>query len=294
MAPPTTTCTREHPETNFIFRSASLNLFRKKSPPRTPPPTKPYEIFPGIWNTDATAKVFGYLDSNKSPLSKLTDESPVQRQKSDRQTNLQSPALARKLLERYREVHTDDGTDDFSGRTHRQHVEAWDRRRQERRDEAKREREASQRSAMRARMRTVSRDDELVQRGANPRTGVVSPEFLTDKSRESVGEGQTVVGHRKAPGRRKREGSGKWKQNDLGWSLIESPSFDPGAEVLRKEPGPAVLADKLKDQFVAVMPGVDNPAPAETTPAQIQQYQERFRVRFMSGRADPAEVGLRQ
>lgn len=285
---------REHPETNFSFCSASLDLFRKKIPPRPPPLTKPYEVFPGIWSTDATAKVFGYLDSNKPPLSKSTDESLVQRQKSDRQTNLQSPALAKKLLERYREVHADDGTDDCSERTHRQHVEAWDRQRQEKRDEAKRERETSQRSAMRARMRTVSRDDELVQRGANPRTGVVSPESVTDKSRESVGDGQTVVRHRKAPGRRKREGSSKWTQNDLGWSLIESPSFEPSAEVLRKEPGRAVLADKVKDQFVVVMPGVDNPAPAEMTPTQIQQYQERFRDRFTSGRTDPAEVGLRQ
>lgn len=252
---------------------------------------KPYEVFTGIWKTDATAKVFGYLDSRKPPLSKSTEQIPMQRQNNNHRTHLQSPALARRLLDRYREVHNDDGTDDFSRRAHRQHVEAWDRRRQERRDEAKREREASRRSAMRARMRTVSRDDELVQRGANPRTGVVSPELVTNASGESVGDDQIAVRQRKESGR-KKEGSGKWKQNDLGWSLEESPSFSPSAE--SKEPGRAVLVDKLQDQFVVVMPGVDNPAPAEMTPTQIQNYQERFRDIYSYGRADPAEVGLRQ
>lgn len=280
-------------ETNISFCSiASLSPFRKNLPPRSPQSTKPYEVFPGIWNTDATAKVFGYLDSTKPPLSKSTEQIPMQRQNSNHRTYLQSPALARRLLDRYREVHNDDGTDDFSRRAHRQHVEAWDRRRQERRDEAKREREASRRSAMRARMRTVSRDDELIQRGANPRTGVVSPELVTDASRESVEDDQIAVRHRKESGRKKREGSSKWKQNDLGWSLVESPSFSPSAE--SKEPGRAVLADKLQDQFVVVMPGVDNPAPAEMTPTQIQDYQERFRDIYSYGRADPTEVGLRQ
>lgn len=283
----------EHPEPNLLFRSiASLSLFRKENPPRAPPYTKPYQVFPGIWNTDATAKVFGYLDSNKPPLSQSMNESPIQRQKSNRRTHLRSLALAGKLRDRYREVHTDDGTDDFSRRTHRQHVEAWDHRRQGRRDEAKKEREASQRSAMRARMRTVSRDDELVQRGANPRTGVVSPELVTDNSEESVGDSQIAVGHWKEPGRRKREGSGKWKQNDLGWSLIESPSFGPSAEDLIKEPGRVVLADKLHDPFVAVIPGVNNPAPM--APTQIQHFQERFRDIYTSGRAKSAGEGPRQ
>lgn len=294
MAPLTTLSTREHPETNLSLRSiASLNPFRKSLPPRPPPPTKHYEVFPGIWNTDATAKVFGYLDFDEPRLSKLTDESPIQRRKSNRRKHLQSPALARKLLNRYREVHTDDGTDDFSRRTHRQHVEAWESRRQERRDEAKREREASQRSAMRVRVRTLSRDDELVQRGANPRTGVVSPELLIDNNGESVGDGQIAVGYRKEPVRGKREGSGTWKQNDLGWSLIESPLSGPSAEDLGKE-SRVVLADKLLDQFVEEMPGVANPAPAETTPRQIHQYQERFRDIFISSRANPTEVVPRQ
>lgn len=132
----------EHPEPNLLFRSiVLLSLFRKENPPRPPPYTKLYQVFPGIWNTDATAKVFGYLDSNMPPLSQPMDESPIQRQKSNRRTHLRSLALARKLRDRYREVHTDDGTDDFSRRTPHQHVEAWDRRRQGRRDEAKKERE---------------------------------------------------------------------------------------------------------------------------------------------------------
>lgn len=294
MAPLTTTTTTEHPDTNLSVRSIlSLNPFRKKLSSRPPLSTKPYEVFPGIWNTDATAKVFGYLDSNKPPLPNSTDERPIQRQWSNRRTHLQSTTLARKLLDRNREVHTDNGTDEFSGRMHRQCVQSWDRRSQKRHDEANREREASQRPAMRSRMRMVSRDDELMQRGANPRTGVVSPELVADNIGGSVRDGQIAAEHRKELKGGKKDMGGKWKQNDLGWSLIESPSFGPSAEDLRKEPGHALLVDKLQDQVVVMMPGVDNSVPAEMTSTQIQQYQERFRDVYISGRVNPAEVGPR-
>ncbi|MCJ1422662.1 hypothetical protein MMC29_000542 [Sticta canariensis] len=284
----------EIPDTNLSVRSiASLNPFRKKLSSRRPLSTKPYEVFPGIWNTDATPKVFGCLDSNKPPLPNSTDERPIQRQRSNRRTHLQSTTWARKLLHRFREVYTDHGTDDFSGRTHRQCVEGWDRLSQKRHDEANQEREASQRTAMRSRMKMVSRDDELMQRGANPRTGVVSPELVADNMEESVRDGQIAAEHRKELKEGKKDMGGKWKQNDLGWSLIESPSFGPSADDLRKEPGHALLVDKLQDQFVVMMPGVDNSVPAEITSTQIQQYEERFRDVYKSGRVNHAEAGPR-
>lgn len=117
---------------------------------------------------------------------------------------------------------------------------------------------------------------------------------MTDNSEESVGDSQIPVGHRKESGRRKREGSDKWKQNDLGWSLIDSPSFGPSAEDLIKEPGRVVLADKLHDPFVAVIPAVNNPAPAEMAPKQIQHFQERLRDLYTSSRAKPVREDPRQ
>lgn len=294
MAPRTTISATEHPDSNLSVQSIiSLNPFRKKHPARPPLSTKPYEVFPGIWNTDATAKVFGYLDSNKPPLPNSTDERLIQRQRSNRRTHLQSTNLARKLLDRFREVHTDNGADEFSGRTHCQCVEGWDRRSQKRHDEANRGRETSQCTAMRSRMRMVSRDDELMQRGANPRTGFVSPELVADNIGGGARNGQIAAEHPKELKGGKNDMGGQWKQNDLGWSLIESPSFSPSAEDFGKEPGRALLVDKLQDQCMEVMPGVDKSVPVETTSAQIQQYQKKFPDVYTSGRVNPAEVGPR-
>ena len=134
-------------------------------------------------------------------------------------------------------------------------------------------------------MRAVSRDDELVQRGVNPPTGVVSPNLVTDSNGKSVGDGRIALGHPKEPDGGEREGSCKLKQSDIGWSLIRSPLFGPSAE--SRKSGRAVLADNLRDQFVAVMSGVDNPAPAGMTSKQIQKYQDRFRDIYINGRANP-------
>ncbi|MCJ1464807.1 hypothetical protein MMC07_003421 [Pseudocyphellaria aurata] len=267
MIPQTSVLTKDQPETNHLFRSAaSLNPFHKKSPPpRSPPPsTEPYEVFPGTWSTDATAKVFGYVEPDQPSPPETTDESHVKPPKSKRRINLRSSALVKKLIYRYREVHIDDGTDDFSGRTHRLHVEARDRRRQQRRDETEKERETSQESTLRAR-----RDDDFIQRGANLRTGRVSPGLVTDDGEEGVEYGQ-IDGkpHKQAE---------KWKQNKLGWSFAESPTTDSSTEDLRNELDRAALAEHLQDRFVVDMPGVDNADPVQLTMLEIQQYQKMFR-----------------
>lgn len=72
-------------------------------------------------------------------------------------------------------------------------------------------------------MRTVSRDDELIQRGANPRTGVVSPWIpydadsggLTDYvSLKTVTHPRSPTGH--------RSGSGRWKQDGSSWTFVDN------------------------------------------------------------------------
>lgn len=289
MDPRTSISTGERPKTNHLFRSAaSLNPFHKTPPPPPAllPPTEPYEVFPGIWSTDATAKVFGYVERDKPPPPEITDESHLKPPKSKRRINLRSPALVRKLIYRYREVHIDDGTDDFSGHTHRLHVEARDRRRQQRRDEAKREREASEESSLRARG-----DDEFIQRGANPRTGRVSPGSVTDDS--GVTYGQIDVEHQKEAEEENEEGGLKWKQNKLGWSFAESPTTGSSAEDLRNGLDRAALAKQLQDRFVVDMPGVDNGDPVQLTMREIQQYQEMFRDMRIFGKAKLSGVGPR-
>ena len=53
------------------------------------------------------------------------------------------------------------------------------------RDVAEAEREASEQSGRRARMKTIGRDDELITRGVNPRTGLISP-WVKAKMAKSV------------------------------------------------------------------------------------------------------------
>ena len=277
------------PEPSSRFTVSIINSFRKKHAPRPPPPLEPYQICPGTWNTDATAKVFGYLDSNEALPRETRKERRPRGQHSPPRTPQRTPVFVTRLLHRYREAHHDDGTDDFSCHAHRRHIEAQDRRRQANRDKAKREREESRRRGRGYRMRTVSREDELMQRGANPRTGIVSPYVESDDSRESIRCDYLAVGSVQSPPQTKRERSGRWKQDHLGWSLVESPLLGPSSGGTL---GHTASAQALQDKFVVDMPGVDNPEPAEMTAAQIERYQEGFERICRSDRESAAMASL--
>lgn len=265
-----------------------IKSFRKQPTPqpatlRPAAPAEPYQVFPGIWNTDATAKVFGYLDDDKTLPRKPRKERRPQCQHSPRPAPKGTPVFMTRLIHRYREAHHDDGTDDFSTQTHRRHVEARDRHRQASRDEAKQEREENQRRERRCRMITLSRDDELMHRGANPRTGIVSPCAVSDGSGETIKGNHIVAENEPTLRQTERTRSGKWKQDNLGWSLVESPMFSHNARGIGGKPGHAVSAQALQDKFVVDMPGVDNPQPAEMTSAQIEKFQEGFESMYRPG-----------
>lgn len=271
--------TRKQRERSASFPSiASINPFRRKHAPQPPALIEPYEVAPGILSTDATAQVFGYLDADEKQTSKARSQSAG----SDKRNRSQTPTLKRKpipakgLLNRLKEAHRDDGTDDFTTSAHRRHVEAWDRSRQEKRDEARREREESQRRGRRGRMRTVSRDDELVERGANPRTGLVSPCITSEDSGGNI-ENDYIAVRRvpvPRPSARRAGSSGRWKQDSQGWSLVDGPLLSPIAQSTSDKPSREVSVKMLQDKLLAEMPGVDNPEPDNLTPEQIRRYQE--------------------
>ena len=276
MLPPKTATRRQSQRSSSFPHLASFNPFRRKPPEPSKPriSSERFEVAPGIFNTDATAQVFGYLDGtdpNKS--SRSTINTDPDKPKSQRPEQSKSPI--KKLIERYKETHVDDGTDDFSTRTHRRHVEAFDRARQEKRDDAKRQREENEKRGRRGRrMRTVSKDDELLERGANPRTGLVSPFVLSDGSGDSANGGYIVEGHRLAA-RDRRGGSGKWKQHTEGWSLIESPLLSTIANSVNNQASRAVSVKHLEDKFVVETSRVDNSKPMHMTDDQIRTYHER-------------------
>ena len=72
-------------------------------------------------------------------------------------------------------------------------------------------------------MRTVSKDDEITVRGANPRTGVVTPWAVSEDSEDSgYASGYLGACHALANPRRRDISHGKWKQDVEGWRLVQS------------------------------------------------------------------------
>ncbi|MCJ1300032.1 hypothetical protein MMC08_002826 [Hypocenomyce scalaris] len=279
---------RKHQRSSSFPFIKSLNPFKRKPSPTSPSAdkgsTEPYEVAPGIRSTGATAKVFGYLDIKEDKHKKRrrsvgADERNRPRDRPDKEKQSDcSPGCspAKILFARYKEAHTDDGHDDFRGRTHRRKVEEGDRKRQERRDDARREREESERRGRRGRMLTVRKEDELVSRGANPRTGLVTPWEANEESGEGDGGGWLSRGRGYTWGQAKERGSsgGKWTQNEHGWSLVQDQASSP---VQQREDGKAIRAVSVKeveDRFVVNMPGVDDPDPPSATAEQNRFYQE--------------------
>lgn len=281
-SPPTsTTSTRaghlhsvdhKHQQRSTSFPSA-LNPFRKKAPPepaKAPSPVEPYEVAPGIWNTDATAKVFGYLDNepNKDkPNHPTPHRKPVPLDSSRHpskeipvEVTIREPALV----------------------SPNRHVDLPQQPIEGTRNEVNRRAEGTQKPAGIRRMRTVSRDDRLVQRGANPRTGLVSPFITSDSSDDNIFRDYLSLGKplldRPLPKGRTR--SGKWKQDRAGWSLVESPLLTPIAQSTSDRMSRKVSLKKLEDKLLVEMPGVDNPEPDNMTDRQIKRYQESMARAF--------------
>ena len=166
---------------------------------------------------------------------------------------------------RHNEVHTDNETTDSTKPTHQQHRATQEQRAKRRRNKARR-------------MRTVSSNDQLTVRGANSRTGLVSPFILTDAS--SSGHESSVdyinIPHPNS-GRVGRTCSGKWKQDGQGWSLVESPLLSPIAQSTNgtiREPSRQVSARKLGDKLLQHMPGVDDPEPINMKDWEVRKFQE--------------------
>ncbi|KAF6234479.1 hypothetical protein HO173_007104 [Letharia columbiana] len=279
-------CTSRHKkrENPSSFPSiATFNLFRKK-PPQPSSPVEPYEIAPVIWSIDATARVFGYLDTNdKRAKSRVQNAGPdiqAPRQKAKRK-----PVPVRGLLGECKQAHFAEGTEQYKTDTIRDEVKASSQFRQERKDEQRIKRGSNRPGARRGSMRTVSRDDQLVERGANPRTGLVSPFVVSDSSEECLGGDYIAVGKVRpaSPSPRRKTRSEKWKQDSLGWSLVESPLLSPIAQSMSDKTGRTVSIKQLGDRLLVEMPGVDNHDPQNMTDGQIKKYQEGIARAYRRG-----------
>lgn len=232
---------------------------------------------PGLWTTDATA--IGYLStSDKKTKSSVQSAEPNIQALSNKAKR--KPVPIRGPLSEYEQARFAKRTEEHPTDTIRDEAEILTGLRVERCDEERIKKGGNWSGARRERMRTVSRDDRLVERGANPRTGLVSPFVVSDDSEERLGDDYINVGERGLP---RRTSSGKWKQDSLGWSLVESPLLSPIAQSMSDKMIRTVSIKQLEDRLLVKMPGVDNPEAENMTDEQIKRYQERIALAYRHG-----------
>ncbi|CAF9904680.1 MAG: hypothetical protein ALECFALPRED_009388 [Alectoria fallacina] len=280
-APLRTSRPKERENSSAFPSIATLNLFRKKPSPPPFSPVEPYEVAPGIWSTDATARVFGYLDTSNKRAKSRVQSAGSANSAQHIPVPIRGPLSECKqacFAERTEQCNSDIIRDEAE-------AEALSRFRQGPRDKHRIKRERNWSGVRRGRMRTVSRDDQLVERGANPRTGLVSPFVVSDNSEECLGGDYIAVGEVGSAGLspKRRTRSGKWKQDSLGWSLVESPLKSPIAQSLSDKISRTVFIKQLEDRLLVEMPGVNNPNPENMTDEQIKRYQEGIARAYRHG-----------
>ena len=259
---------------------AALNPFRKRATPNietSQSPVEPYEVAPGIWNTDATAKVFGYLEPNEKKTKSRGGKSAGSGTRNRSQIPKRKPVAFGDSQISTEKTTNDAKANSLNSNTAKTYVELPGFPVENQKSEINRILQQSREKAGKGRMRTVSKDDQLVQRGANPRTGLVSPFVVSDSSddnlsRDYVNVDKARLHDRPLPKTRTR--SGKWKQQGAGWSLVESPLLSPIAQSIADPLSRKVSVQKLEDNLLVQMPGVDNPEPNNMTDEQIRIYQE--------------------
>lgn len=145
------------------------------------------------------------------------------------------------------------------------------------------------RPKIRTHSRTVSHEDVLTGRGANPRTGVVSPSIVSESGQpgDSRGDlGQLPGGHR-------------WRLKGDQWISIDTreetptpkpptmknppqhpdtssywqPQPLPNGHISQGSKAPVPLSE-LEDRFVVNMPSAREPCPPTMTPQQIEDFQK--------------------
>ena len=262
---------------------ATLNLFHKKPPPQPSSPVEPYEVAPGIWSTDATARVFGYLDTNDKG-AELRAQSTGPDIQTPGQKAKRKPVPVRDPLGEFKQARFVDGTKQYNTDRLREESDTAIQSRLKERVKKGIKTKSDWFGAKQDKMRTVSRDDQLVERGANPRTGLVSPFVVSDNSEERLGGDYIAVDEvgSAGPSLGRRTRSGKWKQDSLGWSLVESPLLNPVAQSMNDKISRTVSTKQLEERLLVERPGMDKSDPRSMTD-ELKKYQERIARAYKRG-----------
>ncbi|WEW59547.1 hypothetical protein PRK78_005021 [Emydomyces testavorans] len=138
-------------------------------------------------------------------------------------------------------------------------------------------------------IRTVSRDDYLTARGANPRTGVISPSIASCSQHSN-----SVCCHGERYENKDRKMDKKWRLKGDQWISLDKnektplPSPSPGKSddnfvsdiegrarsYIRRLQQRGVRHSQVGDQFVVNMPSAKEPCPPSMTTHQILEFQK--------------------
>ena len=263
--------------------NATFSPFRKKLPPQPCSLVEPYEVAPGIWSIDATAKAYGYLDTNDKGHRLSVQSAEPDIQAAGRKTKRQ-PVLI-DSLGGCKQAHFVERTKQHNTNKVKDESEAPSQLRQKGRGEEGAERGSNWVGVRQRTMRTVSRDDQLVERGANPRTGLVSPFVVSDNGEDCLGGDYIAVAKVGStdPRSKKRTCSGMWKQDSLGWSLVESPLLSPIAQSMSDKISWKTSTKQFESRLPVDRPATDNIDRKTITDKQIKQYQKGIARAYKRG-----------
>ncbi|EAS29455.3 uncharacterized protein CIMG_08201 [Coccidioides immitis RS] len=150
--------------------------------------------------------------------------------------------------------------------------------------------------------RTVSRDDYLTARGANPRTGVISPSITTCSSHSDTSGSLEELVDQKDQKKNK-----KWRLKGDQWISLdrneETPLPSPGAgnldadrvvniedrarSYVRRLHQSGVPHSQVEDRFVVNMPSAREPCPPTMTTQQIWEFQKAIDKIYKNGETFP-------
>ncbi|KAL8723321.1 MAG: hypothetical protein Q9225_000373 [Loekoesia sp. 1 TL-2023] len=117
---------------------------------------------------------------------------------------------------------------------------------------------------------SVHREDVLTSRGANPRTGVISPYILGGASEAGDETDYVHIGWVQ----KERESTAcpneRWRQDDLGWNLVEGASVHSDSEIVTTSSSDPSTADAAQDQIEL--------STARVGDMNLQQYPQSQRL----------------
>ena len=254
-----------------------MNPFRCKSAPEPSTSSRPFLVAPNSWSTDATAKVFGYV--RKDDLGRLQ---PTRSHSAglDKGSRISRPSKEgfvedKSKLNKFKTDQEDNDVSDFVSPIHCRKRDDRTSVRQSSSIGLGLKRDQDRRGSRRS-MRTVSQDDELTQRGANPRTGVISPYVTSDGSTDGTDKGYITGGYAKtsmsSTGR--RTSSGRWQQIGTSWSFVENAVASPTSLQPEDTSSHQLAAQMIQEPHVARQPEGDKPGLTDMSSDQIKRYHE--------------------